>query len=67
MVIRYLPENLSDKQDNAYIRRRENECIIVRWRFGGFVFSDQANIKIYSGIGGQIKVPLPPPDTDATE
>ncbi len=33
---------------------------IVRWRFGGFAFSDQANIKIYSAMDGVKKVPLSP-------
>lgn len=49
---------LSVKPDIAYIRNRENECEIVRWRFGGFAFSDQANIKIYSAMDGVKKVPL---------
>jgi hypothetical protein len=55
-----LSANLVNKPDNAYICARENECKIVRWRFGGFAFYDQANIKIYSAMDGVKKVPLPP-------
>jgi hypothetical protein len=64
---RGLLKNWFSKLDNAYIYRRENECIIVRWRFGGFAFPDTYNLLIISSGKGVKKVPLPPPDADATE
>jgi hypothetical protein len=39
----------------------------MRWRFGRFSFSDQANIKIYSAMEGVKKVPPPPSDAEATQ